>query len=131
MDRRVKVFDLENARPIEITNTLYRSRVRSGHWPVHWNVYFSVLDDSMAYKCGGLTVKQPLNICQGPVSTLLADGDTSTLAFSDWLNTCVFGNSHGDIFVNYFTQLLRQATCSQGDGKGVSHRNVFFTSKTF
>lgn len=120
LDRRIKLFDMENAVPIEVSSSYLRSRIRSGYWPLHWNVHLSVIDDSMAFRNGGLIQKQPLNICQGLTATLIADGDPSTLAFSDWLNTSVFGTSHGDIFVNYSTQLLRGISSKNNDARAVS-----------
>lgn len=107
LDRYVKLFDLENAHPTEVSAKYLRSRIRAGYWPLHWNIHFTLVDDSMAYRTGGLLQNHPLGICQSTYSSLIADGDPSTLAFSDWLNAAVFGNSHGDIFVNYYTQLLR------------------------
>lgn len=119
LDRRVKLFDLENATPTEVSTSHLRSRIRSGYWPLHWNIHFSVVDDTVALKCGGLIQKQPLNLCQGLAAALMADGDPSSLAFNDWLNTSVFGTSHGDIFVNYFTQLLRGISSKSDDPKAV------------
>lgn len=107
LDRYVKLFDIENAQPTEVTASFTRSRVRDGYWPLHWNIHFSVVDDVMAYRVGGLIQTHPLGICQTTHTSLTVDGDPSSLAFSDWLNTAIFGNSHGDIFVNFCMQLLR------------------------
>lgn len=120
LDRRMKFFDLQNALPIEITSSTIKSRIRSGYWPLHWNVYFCLIDDAFAYRSGGLLSKQPINMCQGQVTTLPFDGDPSTLAFSDWLNTSIFGTSHGDIFVNYHMQLVKQSSSTNRQYRGVT-----------
>lgn len=47
-DRKIKFFDLQNPDPIEITSTIMKSRVTNGCWPLHWTLFFSIVDDAYA-----------------------------------------------------------------------------------
>lgn len=54
------------------------------------------------------------------------DGEPSNLGFSDWLNTCIFGNSHGDVYVSYCAQLLRHIPDHRRDVQGVGFNKMFY-----
>lgn len=107
IDRKVRLYDLNELALIPFTSTLYKSRIISGAWPLHWPIYLTIIDAALTRLGGGMNIKQILYTNNQTQSTnLLNDSEPSNLAFSDWLNTAIFGNDAGDLFMINFQQLL-------------------------
>lgn len=107
LDRKIRLYDLQDPQLIPFTSPIYRSRVISGTWPLHWPIYLTIIDAVLTRQNGGLQIKPVLYTNNQPSNaTLYNDCEPSNLAFSDWLNTGIFGNEVGDLFMLNFQQLI-------------------------
>ncbi|XP_055317686.1 uncharacterized protein LOC129576508 [Sitodiplosis mosellana] len=107
LDRRMRLFDLQDPQLVPFTSTVFKSRIISGTWPLHWPIYLTIIDAVLTRQNGGLHIKPILYTNnQSSNSTLFNDCEPSNLTFSDWLNTGIFGNEIGDLFMINFQQLL-------------------------
>lgn len=107
LDRRIRLYDLHDPQLTPFTSQIFKSRIISGAWPVHWPMYLTIIDAALTRTNGGLHIKHVLYTDNQPRSTyLFNDCEPSNLAFSDWLNTAIYGNSAGDLFMINFQQLL-------------------------
>lgn len=106
-DRRIRLYDLLDPQLIPFTSPTFKSRIISGVWPLHWPIYLTIIDAVLTRQNGGLYLKPVLytnyTSCN---ANLFNDCEPSNLAFSDWLNTGIFGNEVGDLFMINFQQLL-------------------------
>lgn len=106
-DRKIHLFDLNDSVPMEVQTTVLKSRVVGGSWPFHWSLCLSVVDDAVTFLHAGMNVRSPIGINHTTPSTnYLVTGTSSNLAFSNWLNTAIFGNHIGHLFKKQFNQLL-------------------------
>lgn len=107
IDRRIRFYDLKDPQLIPFTSQIFKSRIISGTWPLHWPIYLTMIDAAFSRQNGGLYIKPVLYTNNLPRNSNLAiDAEPSNLAFSDWLNTGIFGNDVGDLFMINFQQLL-------------------------
>lgn len=107
LDRRIRLYDLQDPQLTPFISPVFRSRVISGIWPLHWPIYLTIIDAVLTRQNGGLHIKPILYTnSQSSNSSLFNDCEPSNLSFSDWLNTGIFGNEAGDLFMINFQQLL-------------------------
>lgn len=107
LDRRVRLYDLHDPQLVPYTSPLFKSRVITGTWPMHWPIYLTIIDAALTRMNGGLHIKSVLYTDNQPRSTnLCVDCEPSNLSFSDWLNTGIFGTDAGDLIMINFQQLL-------------------------
>lgn len=107
LERRERMYDLNDCQLIPYVSPVFKSRILSGIWPMHWPVYLSMVDAAWTRLGGGLHIKQILYTNNQPQSsTLYLDCHPSNLSFNDWLNTVIFGNDAGDVFMINFQQML-------------------------
>lgn len=107
LDRKMRLYDLYDPQLIPFTSQIFKSRIISGAWPLHWPIYLTIIDAVLTRMNGGLHIKPILYTNNQPRSTNhFNDCEPSNLAFSDWLNTALFGNDVGDLFMINFQQLL-------------------------
>lgn len=107
LDRKTHLYDLHDCVPMEAATTVLKSRVVGGNWPINWSLCLSLVDDAVTYMHVGMNVRSPLAINQlTPSTNFIITGTPSNLAFSNWLNTAVFGNHIGHLFKKQFDQLL-------------------------
>lgn len=107
LERRERMYDLNDGQLIPYVSPVFKSRIISGIWPMHWPVYLSMVDAAWTRLGGGLHIKQILYTNNQPQSsTLYLDCHPSNLSFNDWLNTVIFGNDAGDVFMVNFQQML-------------------------
>lgn len=125
IDRKIRLYDLEDPTLTPFTSTPFKSRIISGAWPLHWPIYLTVIDAALTCLGGGINIKQVLYTNNQSQSTsLLNDCEPSNLAFSDWLNTAIFGNDVGDLFVINFQQLLLHDRCDEAELKIMSVTDI-------
>lgn len=125
IDRKIRLYDLEDPTLTPFTSTLFKSRIISGAWPLHWPIYLTVIDAALTCLGGGINIKQVLYTNNQSQSTsLLNDCEPSNLAFSDWLNTAIFGNDVGDLFIINFQQLLLHDRCDEAELKILSVTDI-------
>lgn len=125
IDRKIRLYDLEDQTLAPFTSTLFKSRIISGVWPLHWPIYLTVIDAALTCLGGGINIKQVLYTNNQSQSTsLLNDCEPSNLAFSDWLNTAIFGNDVGDLFIINFQQLLLHDRCDEAELKILSVTDI-------
>lgn len=107
LDRKTRLYDLNDSTLTPVISPIYRSRILTGAWPLHWPIYFSIIDAAITRIGGGVHIKQILNTNNLAQSTnLLNEGYPSNLSFSDWLNAGIYGNDTGDVFLVKFQQLM-------------------------
>lgn len=107
LDRRIRLYDLHDPQLTPFTSQVFKSRIMSGTWPLNWPIYLTILDAALTKMNGGLHIKHVLYTDNQPRSTnLINDAEPSNLTFSDWLNTVIFGNEVGDLFMINFQQML-------------------------
>lgn len=107
LDRKIRLYDLYDPQLMPFTSQIFKSRIISGTWPLHWPLYLTIIDAALTRMNGGLYIKPVLYTNNQPRSTNhFNDCEPSNLAFSDWLNTGLFGNDVGDLFMINFQQLL-------------------------
>lgn len=107
LDRRVKLYDLHDPQLVPYTSQVFKSRIITGAWPMHWPLYLTIIDAALTRMNGGLHIKPVLYTDNQPRSTALCiDCEPSNLSFSDWLNTGIFGTDAGDLIMINFQQLL-------------------------
>lgn len=107
LDRRVKMYDLHDPQLVPYTSQVFKSRIITGTWPMHWPIYLTMVDAALTRMNGGLHIKSVLYADNQPRNTNLSfDCEPSNLAFSDWLNTGMFGTDAGDLIMINFQQLL-------------------------
>lgn len=107
LDRRIRLYDLQNPQFVPFTSPVFKSRIISGVWPLHWPIYLTIIDAVLTRQNGGLHIKPILYTSnQSSNPNIINDCEPSNLSFSDWLNTGIFGNEVGDLFMINFQQLL-------------------------
>lgn len=107
LDRAVHFYDLNDPFATEISSTSFKSRLTAGVWPTHWPHYICLYDSAMGFSGASANIKfvhDTLNV--KTMRSLRFEGTSSNVAFSDWLNCCIFGNDSGDLFFIRFQQLL-------------------------
>lgn len=125
IDRKIRLYDLEDPTLTPFTSTLFKSRIISGAWPLHWPIYLTMIDAALTCLGGGINIKQVLYTNNQSQSTsLLNNCEPSNLAFSDWLNTAIFGNDVGDLFIINFQQLLLHDRCDEAELKILSVTDI-------
>lgn len=128
VDRRIRLYDLYDAQLIPFTSQVFKSRIMSGTWPLHWPIYLTILDAALTRMNGGLHIKHVLYTDNQPRSTnFINDAEPSNLTFSDWLNTVIFGNDAGDLFMINFQQMLMHDRYDESSElKVISCTDLFF-----
>lgn len=128
IDRRIRLYDLYDPQLTPFTSQVFKSRIITGSWPMNWPIYLTVIDAALSRMNGGLHIKPVLYTDNQPRNTnLFIDCEPSNLAFSDWLNTGVFGNDIGDLFMINFQQLLLHDRYDESSNQNViSCTDVFF-----
>lgn len=107
LDRRVRLYDLHDPQLVPYTSQVFKSRIITGTWPVHWPIHLTIIDAALTRMNGDLHIKPVLYTDNQPRSTnLCIDCEPSNLSFSDWLNTGIFGTDAGDLIMINFQQLL-------------------------
>lgn len=107
LDRRVRLYDLEDPQLLPFTSPIFKSRIISGKWPLNWPLYLTNIDAVYTQQSGGLHIKPILYTNnQPPGSNLFNECEPSNLSFSDWFNSAIYGNEVGDLFMVNFQQLL-------------------------
>lgn len=107
LDRKIRMYDLNDAQLIPFMSPTFKSRISSGIWPLHWPVYLTIVDAALTRINGGIHIKQILYTNTQPQSSNLTfNCFASNISFSDWYNTAIFGTDAGDIFMVNFQQML-------------------------
>lgn len=127
LERRIRMYDLNDAQLTPFVSPIFKSRILAGVWPLHWPVYLAMVDAAWTRLGGGLHIKQILYTNNQPQSsTLYLDSHSSNLAFNDWLNTVIFGNDAGDVFmVNFHQMLAHDRNGNSSEMKILSSTDVF------
>lgn len=130
LDRRVRLYDLQDPQLTPFTSPIFKSRIISGTWPLHWPIYLTIIDAALTQQSGGLYIKPVLYTNNQPTSTnLLNECEPSNLTFSDWLNTGIYGNEVGDLFMINFQQLLLHDRFDESSQQKVLSCTDFFVDE--
>lgn len=107
LERKMRMYDLNDCQLVPFVSPVFKSRILAGAWPVHWPVYLVMVDAAWTRLGGGLHIKQILYTNNQPQSaSLYLDSHPSNVSFSDWMNSAIFGNDVGDVFMVNFHQML-------------------------
>lgn len=127
LDRRIRLYDLHDPQLIPYSSQIFKSRIITGVWPMHWPIYLTIIDAVLSRMNGGLHIKPVLYTDNQPRSpNLCIDVEPSNLSFSDWLNTGIFGTDAGDlIMINFQQLLLHDRYDESSEQKIISSTDVF------
>lgn len=121
IDRKVRIFDISETHPLEMSVTLFVSRITTGVWPLNWPQYITLNDNSMhelTAKANFRHIHNIFNIYNMPTN-MQFEGVAYDIAFNSYLNFVAFGNDVGDLYLLKCRQLLNFERYDYDDGLNI------------
>ncbi|CRK94797.1 CLUMA_CG008291, isoform A [Clunio marinus] len=107
LDRKVKVYKINEMRIQEIDNHYASSRVLSAVWWLNWPSFLLSFDDSYSNAFPAVVNRQPLEFGSRNTTILPAvQSSIISLSINHWDNTVLLVSNSGDVFSNTMNQML-------------------------